>query len=171
MWSQPTPCLWLLFPVGRQPCTPQPCTPQPCHSPLVSSSRAQHPLTSLNTHRGGVCDLSPYRCYQNAKLLAPALRVSAERKLPCRERERESLGVGWREMLDFPGSFPRLPEAAAPNCNAVTLPTLRLLPGVGLLGRMGVLCWFRAFLLLWYSTYTHTLTHTPGRSLTKLVSQ
>ena len=36
----------LAAPVNDQ----QPCTPQPCHRPLVSSSRTQHLLTSLNTH-------------------------------------------------------------------------------------------------------------------------
>lgn len=88
--SQPALCLWLLFPI---------CHPTP-HSlaaaPWFPAHALSIPLASLNTRRCCVGDLSSYRCSQNAKLLTPALWMSAERKPPCRE-PRHSL----EDMLDF----------------------------------------------------------------------
>lgn len=102
-------------------------------------AHTQHPLTSLNTHCCCVCDLSSNRCYRNAKLLVPALRMSAGRKLWCRQPWRFGKRC-WISQLPSQ-------EAAAPDCRVVPLLTLCHLPGIRLLGRMHALCWLRTLLL------------------------
>ena len=161
--SQPAQCLWLLFPISRPT--------QPGRSPLASRSRAQHPLASLNTRRCCVDDLSSYGCYQNAKLLAPALRMSAERKPPCREP--------WRlleDMLDFRAPSQVSQRQQLPTSALCLCPPFIIFP---LSGRLAE--WVGCFVLLWDTLAVVDMVHTSllsdfnilgaGRSLTKLATQ
>lgn len=161
--SQPAQCLWLLFLISRPT--------QPGRSPLVSSSRAQHPLASLNTRRCCVGDLLSYGCYQNAKLLAPALRMSAERKPPCREPRRLL-----EDMLDFRAPSQVSQRQQLPTSALCLCPPFIIFPLSGCLAE-----WVGCFVLVWDTLAIVDMVHTPllsdfnilgtGRSLTKLATQ
>lgn len=157
--SQPALCLWLLFPI---------CHPTP-HSLAAAPRFPAHalsiPLASLNTRRCCVGDLSSYRCSQNAKLLTPALWMSAERKPPCRE-PRRSL----EDMLDFRAPSQVSQRQQLPTSTLCLCPPFTFFLGSGCLAER-VLCvgfghscccgWIwdtHPFSSCGYSTHTHTNT-------------